>query len=227
MSSFESACDHSALRPDGIWFWLADRSGRPGQGLPALFIDRDGVVVAETHYLHRVEDVQLFDGAAATLALANQLGLPVIMVTNQAGIGRGYYDWQAFSQVSDVILERLAAAGARVDAVVACPFHEDGKGRWRHPAHPMRKPRPGMLLLGGQALGVNFGASVIIGDQLSDLQAGRAAGLRRGIHVLTGHGARDRLAASRHSDAGFRLELAQDIGDPVVLRALRQLRQAA
>ena len=68
---------------------------------------------------------------------------------------------------------------------------------------------------------------MIIGDQLSDLQAGRAAGLGQGIHVLTGHGKRNRIEASLYSDAGFRLELAQDIGDPVVLRALRQLGQAA
>ena len=103
---------------------------RPLQGAgkrPALFLDRDGAVVIEAHYLHKVEDVELIPGAAATIAAANKNGIPVIFVTNQAGIGYGYFGWPDFFAVQERILSDLAAEGAFVDAVYACPFHEKGK----------------------------------------------------------------------------------------------------
>ncbi|SFM08908.1 D-glycero-alpha-D-manno-heptose-1,7-bisphosphate 7-phosphatase [Rugamonas rubra] len=210
------------LRPraDGIWFELFGAAPRAGR--PALFVDRDGVLVEDCHYLRRAEDVALLDGAAAALAEANRLDMPVIVVTNQAGVGRGYYDWPAFAAVNRRMLDGLAAGGARVDAVVACPFHADGVGRYRQAGHPMRKPRPGMLLLAGRALAVDFAASLVVGDQLSDLRAGQAAGLRRGVHVLSGHGAQGRAAAARFASAAFAVELVGGIGDAAVLRALQQ-----
>lgn len=213
------------LRADGIWFELFGAAPRAGR--PALFVDRDGVLVEDPGHLHREQDVALLDGAAAALAEANRLGMPVIVVTNQAGVGRGYYDWPAFAAVNRRMLAGLAAGGARVDALVACPFHADGVGPYRRAEHPMRKPRPGMLLLAGRALAVDFGASLLVGDQLSDLQAGRAAGLRRAVHVLSGHGARDRAAAARLASAAFPVELAGGIGDAAVLRILQQQGGAA
>ena len=116
----------------------------PGElaGRPALFLDRDGVVVEEVNYLHRVEDTRLAAGARATIGKANRLGLAVILVTNQAGIGRGFYGWAEFAIVQEHILGLLGAAGATVDAVFACPHSPKGVDPFEipitRPASPTR-----------------------------------------------------------------------------------------
>lgn len=211
----------TALRPDHIWFQLIGREHGWAIDRPALFVDRDGVLVQETNYLHRVEDVDLIDGVESVLALANARALPVVMVTNQAGIGRGYYGWHEFALVNEYILAQLAQRGARVDAVIACPFHEQGVGDLCHADHPMRKPNPGMLFLAGQHLGLDFARSLIIGDQASDLRAGQAAGLGCGIHVLTGHGQSRRDDAIALASTDFEVKLATSIADPLVIHALQ------
>ncbi len=144
---------------DHIWFDVHGAEPARCAARPALFLDRDGVVVNETDYLHRIADVVLIDGAERAIGAANRLGMPVIMVTNQAGIGRGYYGWDDFAAVSAFIQAALGAAGARIDALVACPFHAQGRGVFRCADHPMRKPNPGMFRLAGDYLQVDFGAS--------------------------------------------------------------------
>ncbi|MEI9900596.1 MAG: HAD-IIIA family hydrolase [Hyphomicrobium sp.] len=178
---------------------------------PALFIDRDGVLVEETHYLHRAADVSLIPGAAEVVARANRLGIPVIVVTNQAGIGKGLYDWTAFREVQDAIICELAARGATIDAVLACPYHEKGLGIWRHFAHPARKPKPGMLLHAAEMLNLDLAASWIVGDHYTDLLAGYAASLRGGMHVLTGRGAADRSFVASLQLPDFDLRLGESI----------------
>ncbi len=167
---------------------------RPYDGLdkrPALFLDRDGAVVIEAHYLHKVEDVELIPGAAATIAAANAKSIPVIFVTNQAGVGYGYFGWPDFVAVQDRIFADLAALGAVVDGVYACPFHEKGKPPYDHEDHPSRKPNPGMLLAAARQMNIDLNQSWIVGDRAGDLGAGKNAGLAGGVHVLTGHGSRD------------------------------------
>jgi D-glycero-D-manno-heptose 1,7-bisphosphate phosphatase len=105
---------------DGTWIEILGQPGPDPAPVPALFLDRDGVVVVETHYLHEVEKTELIPGAGATIALANQRGLPVVMVTNQGGIGRGLYGWADFEAVQDRIKTELAAQGAHFDAICAC-----------------------------------------------------------------------------------------------------------
>ncbi|NQV48124.1 MAG: HAD family hydrolase [Rhodospirillaceae bacterium] len=179
-----------AVFKDGIFTQvLAPPNGHTKR--PALFLDRDGVVVAESHYLYRVEDVALIPGAAETIAKANKRGIPVVFVTNQAGIGYGYFEWQSFYAVQDKILTELTAAGAHIDGVYACPFHVKGKPPYDHPDHPARKPNPGMLLFAGEDLSIDLNSSWIIGDRAGDIEAGLNAGLAGGIHVLTGHGSID------------------------------------
>ena len=180
-------CWCEALRP-------ADR----GAPRPALFLDRDGVVAVERHFLRRVEDVALIDGAAAAIAAANRAGLPVVLVSNQSGIARGLLGWAEFAAVQREILARLAAAGARLDLVLACPFHPD---------HPWRKPNPGMLLEAARRLPIDLARSLLVGDKADDLRAGRAAGLRQGAHVLTGHGRAERDAAAALAGPGFAVRL--------------------
>lgn len=165
---------------------------------PCLFLDRDGVVVEEVGYLHRAEDVRLLPGAAEVIAAARERGWAVGLVTNQAGVGRGYYDWTAFAAVQAVIAEQLGLGPEPFDFVAACGAHpEAAHDHLRIADHPWRKPNPGMLLMAAQALSLDMPASIMVGDQLTDLQAGLAAGVGRVAHVLTGHGAEAREGVER------------------------------
>ena len=178
------------LRDPGTW---RQRLGeRDLSGRPALFLDRDGVIVEEVNYLHRIDDVRIFPGVAEAIATAHALDVAVVVVTNQAGIGRGYYSWEQFAEVQDHILEELGKAGAAVDLVLACAYHKDGLNELGAEDHAWRKPGPGMVLEAEKSLGIALGASHIIGDTLTDMQAGFRAGLPGGTLVLTGHGTRDR-----------------------------------
>ena len=139
---------------DGVWVEIL---GTP-KAAPALFLDRDGVVVVETHYLHEVEKTELIPGAGETIALANQRGIHVVLVTNQSGVGRGLYGWAEFQAVQDRIMADLAAFGARVDAVCACPYHPEAAAPYDR-EHPDRKPNPGMLLKAARALQIDLAPS--------------------------------------------------------------------
>lgn len=150
------------LEDDGIWCQLLrPEKAASHRGRPALFLDRDGVVIEEDGFVHRPEDVRLIPGAAALIATANGLGLPVVLVTNQAGIGRGYYGWADFQATQEKVLADLAAEGAALDMVLACPFHAEAEPPYRHPAHPCRKPHPGMILRAAERLGLDLGKSVV------------------------------------------------------------------
>ncbi len=207
---------------DGIWCQLL----RPDEaaslrGRPALFLDRDGVLVAEVGYLHRPEEVRLIPGAAALIAAANRAGLPVVVVTNQAGIGRGIYGWAEFRATQERISADLAAEGAALDMVLACPFHAKAESPYRHPAHPCRKPRPGMILRAAERLGLDLAGSWIVGDRALDLEAGRAAGLAGGAQVLTGQGAAERDAALEVTTGRFRVLGAESVAEvPAMLPLL-------
>jgi len=154
---------------------------------PAVFIDRDGTLNEEVGYLHRPEDVVLIPGAARAIAGLNLRGIPVIVVTNQAGIGLGKYGWEDFRAVTEHIHRLLAAEQARVDGVYAAPHHEKGLGEYAHPDHPDRKPNPGMLQRAAEELSLDLSRSWMIGDKAVDLEAGRRAGCRVAL-VRTGYG---------------------------------------
>jgi len=154
---------------------------------PAVFLDRDGTLNVETDYLHRPEDAVLFPGAAAAIARLNAVSVPVIVVTNQSGIGRGKYGWPEYQSVMERIGELLALEGAHLDDAYACPYFKGAVGEYRHPDHPDRKPNPGMLLKAAEKHGIDLTRSWMIGDKECDLEAGRRAGCRTAL-VLTGYG---------------------------------------
>lgn len=154
---------------------------------PAVFIDRDGTLNVEVGYLHRAEDVVLVPGAAEALARLNGLGIPVVVVTNQSGIGKGRYGWDEFNAVMARIAELLAEHGARMDGIYAAPHHERGQGDYAHPDHPDRKPNPGMLVRAAEEHRLDLSRSWMIGDKELDLDAGRNAGCRSAL-VRTGYG---------------------------------------
>lgn len=204
--------DDAIIDPDGVWTQIVSV---PEPGRAALFLDRDGVVIEEGHYLCRADDVRLIPGAAGVISAANARGVPVVIVTNQGGIGRGYYGWDDFAAVQERIAEDLAAAGARVNGVYASPFHPEGVPPYNHASHPSRKPNPGMMLMAADALELDLTRSWIIGDHASDLEAGMRAGLAGGMHVLTGHGTHDgeRPAALALNGTEFQVLAAESIAD--------------
>lgn len=182
---------------------------------PALFLDRDGTIVEEVGHLRRPEDVSLIEGAAEVIARANTLAVPVIVVTNQSGIGRGLFGWDELLAVEERVEALLADRGARIDAVLACPFHREGREPFRHADHPARKPNPGLLLRAEAELGVELAASWIIGDRAGDVAAGLAAGLAGGMHVWTGWGREpgERDAARGYASGGYRVLEAASIAE--------------
>jgi D-glycero-D-manno-heptose 1,7-bisphosphate phosphatase len=187
MSDFAPRAAGRLVDDRGVWRQVL-RQPADSVLRPALFLDRDGVIVEDNGHLSRVDDMRLIDDAAAVIALANQAGIAVVVVSNQSGIGRGLFGWEQFAQVQERLLERLAARGALADAVLACPHHPQARPPYAHSDHPSRKPNAGMILSAAEMLPIRREASWIVGDRWTDLAAGRSAGLAGGLHVATGHG---------------------------------------
>jgi D-glycero-D-manno-heptose 1,7-bisphosphate phosphatase len=156
---------------------------------PAVFLDRDGVLIVEAEYLSEVARVQLVPGAAAAVRRLNDAGLPVVVVTNQSGVARGYFPESRVGEVHEHIAGLLQLeADARIDRFDYCPFHPtEGVGEYRRDTD-CRKPKPGMLVRTAAELGLDLERSWMVGDRRSDLEAGAAAGCRT-ILVRTGYGA--------------------------------------
>ena len=172
---------------------------------PALFLDRDGVIVEEVGFLRRPEDVRLIGGAAELISAANKAGVPVVVVSNQSGVGRGLFGWPDFAEVQEHIVRQLASRGAFIDAVLACPYHPEARPPYRHPDHPARKPNAGMILAAARLLPLALSASWIIGDRASDLAAGRNAGLAGGLLMLGALSQRELEASQPMATASFRV----------------------
>jgi len=203
---------------DGLWCDIAtgDFAGRP-----ALFLDRDGVIVEDTQYLGRAQDVRMLKGAAAAIARCNALGIAVIVVSNQSGIARGLYDWSGFAAVQAAIAAALARAGARLDAVLACAHHADGKAPLNVADHPWRKPNPGMIIAAAERMKLDLARSFIVGDRASDLAAGRAAALAGGILIATATDDAERAAAIALRGGKFAVEVVGSLADAVTLLLAR------
>jgi D-glycero-D-manno-heptose 1,7-bisphosphate phosphatase len=153
----------------------------------AIFMDRDGTVCEEVGYVNHVDRVRLLPRSAAAIRLANEAGFQAVIVTNQAGVARGYFDEELVHEVHDAVRHQLAEAGARVDGIYFCPHHpEVGSEPYRRVCD-CRKPGPGMLLRAREEMGIDLAASYMIGDTVKDLGAGRAVGATT-VLVLTGYG---------------------------------------
>jgi D,D-heptose 1,7-bisphosphate phosphatase len=153
----------------------------------AAFIDRDGVLNVERAFVHRAEDFVLIPGAVEALRELKAAGYLIIVVTNQSGIARGLYSEADYLALTRHMCQRLAAEGISLDAIEYCPHLPDAPvARYRLECD-CRKPKPGMLRRAIQALDVGPAASFLVGDRLSDLEAGRAAGIGRCFLVRTGY----------------------------------------
>lgn len=146
---------------------------------PALFLDRDGVINVDTNFLYRPEECVLIDGIASLVRTANQHGYVTCVITNQSGIGRGFYTEQDFQILMQHIRVELQRDGARLDAVYFSPFHPiHGLGRYQRDTD-CRKPAPGMLLRAAREHNLDLSRSLLVGDRCSDLLAGDNAGIKR------------------------------------------------
>lgn len=146
---------------------------------PALFLDRDGVINVDHAYVHRREDFDFIDGIFDLVAAACRSGYAVIVVTNQAGIGRGYYSEADFLQLMDWVRQEFRAREGEISAVYFCPNHPvHGIGSYRLDT-PMRKPGPGMFLRAAAECSIALEQSLMVGDKANDMTAARTAGIRR------------------------------------------------
>jgi D-glycero-D-manno-heptose 1,7-bisphosphate phosphatase len=159
-------------------------------------VDRDGTINEERHHLASPEEVALIPGSAEALLRLRDLGFGIVVVTNQAEVGRGNLDPTELDRINDRLRTLLADHGATVDAIEVCPHRPED-------ACDCRKPKPGMALRAAERLGFAPDASVVIGDHLADLGMGRAIGATT-ILVRTGHG------TEAEPDAG---DLADHIAD--------------
>lgn len=152
-----------------------------------MFLDRDGTLIEEVGYVNHPSRVRLLPGAADAVARLRAAGNAVVVVTNQAGIARGYLPRSLVDAAHAELERQLAGAGTRVDGIYLCPHHPtEGVGDLRV-ACECRKPAPGMLLAAAADLGLDLTRAALVGDLPSDVAAGAAVGART-VLVLTGLG---------------------------------------
>jgi D-glycero-D-manno-heptose 1,7-bisphosphate phosphatase len=155
------------------------------------FIDRDGVLNEERAFVHRVEDFVFLPGTVEALRLLKAAGYVLVVITNQSGIARGHYGEADYLELTEHMRARLAAAGAGLDDIEYCPHLPDAPVERYRVDCDCRKPKPGMLKRAIQALDIAPEASFLVGDRLSDIDAGRAAGVGRCFLVRTGYSLAD------------------------------------
>ncbi len=153
----------------------------------ALFVDRDGVINKEKDYVWKAEDFEFLEGVFEALREAVEKGYKIVVITNQAGIARGYYSEEDFQRLTEWMVHKLRDQGVPVAGVYYDPTHpEHGIGKYRKESL-RRKPNPGMIFEAAREHHFDLQASALVGDKLSDIEAGRRAGVGRLFLVRTGH----------------------------------------
>ncbi len=170
---------------------------------PAIFLDRDGVIIEDVHYLGSPDGIRLIPGSAAAIAALNRAGWPVVVVTNQAGVGRGYFPESAVGAVHARLSELLVVHGARVDGYYFCPHH---------PAAELADYRRELRTAAADH-GLDLARSWLVGDRETDLQAGAAVGART-VLVRTGYGSATADGALDHPALNLEL-IADNLADAV------------
>ncbi len=165
---------------------------------PAVFLDRDGVVVEEVGHINRIEQLRLIPGSAEAIRQFNGARVPVVVVTNQSVVARGGCTEAEVQAIHDVLHALVQEQDSRIDGIYYCPHHPAGEVEAYRVACACRKPNPGLFQKAAQEFGIDITRSIIIGDKLSDLEAGWAIGCRT-VLVLTGYGRQTaaQLAASK------------------------------
>jgi len=174
----------------------------------AVFMDRDGTINEEVGYLDNLDKLQILPEAFEAVRLVNQNGMKTVVITNQSGIGRGFFDEAFVGRVHEEMRSLFLKEGAVIDSFYYCPHHPtEGMGQYRQVCS-CRKPEPGLLLKAAEDLDIDIGKSYMIGDMPKDVEVGQRAGAK-GILVQTGYGKVADMG-SIHPDY-----IAQDILDAV------------
>jgi len=185
----------------------------------AVFLDRDGTVIEEVGYLNRLDRVAFFPWSVDAIRVLNEAGLLVVVVTNQAGVARGYFDEGLVRDTHALIDRRLAAGRARVDAYYYCPHHPQGIVESLRQACECRKPKPGMIHQAAQDFDIDIPGSFVVGDRWLDVEMGRAAGTQA-VLVRTGYGQNEERRPDDQVTADY---VADNLMDAAswILRTLR------
>jgi D-glycero-D-manno-heptose 1,7-bisphosphate phosphatase len=152
---------------------------------PAIFLDRDGVIIEEKHYLRDPDQVELIPGTVAKLKELLRHGLPLVVVTNQSGIGQGLFSWAAYELVHQRMLDLIGIDKPFAAIYANSHAPTETQGTWR-------KPNPGMFVQAAADLNLCLESSAMVGDKVVDLEAASRAGIKRIVHVKTGHGTSER-----------------------------------
>lgn len=173
----------------------------------AVFLDRDGVICENRpDHVKSWAEFQFLPGAKKSLVSLSRLGLPIIIVTNQAVVGRGLVTAQVVEDIHQRMVAEITACGGRIDRIIYCPHRPEDEC-------DCRKPKPGMLLQAAKEMGINLAESYLIGDAATDIQAGYQVGCRTFL-VLTGRGA-EQLVPALHTDGGHFLTITRNLAEAV------------
>ena len=170
--------------------------------MSAVFLDRDGTVIEEVGYLDRIERVELYPFATDAIRALNRAGIPLVLVTNQSGIARGFFDAAVVEAVHQHIADLLARGGAHIDAYYYCPHHPDGRVEEYSVRCECRKPGRALVDRAARELGIDPSTSFTVGDRWVDVGLARTIG-GRGVLVRSGYGAIE----ERRPPAGMRADI--------------------
>ena len=175
----------------------------------AIFFDRDGVLIKDMHYIKDSKNVSLMKGVKEILNYTNNLGYLNIVITNQSGISRNFFTWEDYESVTN----RMLAVINIPEIISAIYANGEGPNDLKSDKS-WRKPNPNMIIKASQDFNIDLSKSFLIGDRLSDIQAGYKAGLRNLVHVLTGHGQDERKKVIENyfkPNNNFNLRLINDL----------------
>ncbi len=192
---------------------------------PALFLDRDGVVNIEKSFITHPDMLELEDGIVELIRYYNQKKWPVIVITNQSGIGKQKINWATYWLIEDRMIQDLAANGAFIDLILACPCHPDAIEPYNGIDLPSRKPAPGMINTACELFAIDKERSVVIGDRIRDIEAGVRGGLAYGILRDSGHaeGSIEWNGATENMFAPFNLRKIKQVNEalPIVRELIK------
>lgn len=152
------------------------RTTPPGPARPGILLDRDGTIIVDHGHVGSIDRVEFIEGSPKAIAEFNRAGIPVAVVTNQAGVARGLYGIDDVARVHQYIAECLAEYGAHIDLFVYCPYHPEGVVEAFARTSEDRKPRPGMAKAAAAALNLDLTASWVVGDRPEDIGLAEAVG---------------------------------------------------
>ncbi len=179
----------------------------------AVFLDRDGTINEQMGYINHISRFHLLDGAAKAIRLLNEADIPVVVVTNQSGLARGYFPEELLEQVHAKMKKLLAGEGAKIDGLYICPHHPEAKKEKFRENCNCRKPKTGLLEQAALEMNIDLARSFMVGDRFSDIRCGASVGAKT-ILVLSGYGRGDLeyIAPEQETKPDF---IAENLSDAV------------